>query len=354
MLSRILFVIVSLLPTTVTHAFPGSIGSCLPGKKAIQQGAHANLRQVDKGGSVIGNAGFELYIDGRQVYEDVKFDFTAGDKHSIQLKATADIMRGFLLRLESLDGQDTRDALSSTDSQVQIPFFCTDVEFVGGMSHNGRDSKTSIEGTFYMAKPSEELALDVTTVVTTIYSYGIAEWYVSQFKLRAVAQGTAIVYTTGTTTSATSTQCLVGGTYCAQDGSCCSGRCIREDTQNTWAAGTCLDDQSHQQLSTAQISMFETAIQSTSTPTSAPVSTAKPSYAPEAITIAPTRSPTLGKICPHFFSFIYYFSNPGSKSCKQNSDCTGWNNDQAGCCLYPSCSCGAIPEGSNSSVCLTV
>jgi hypothetical protein len=139
------------------------------------------------------------------------------------------------------------------NSQVQIPFFCTDVEFVGGMSHNGRDSKTSIEGTLYMAKPSEELALDVTTIVTTIYSYGIAEWYVSQFKLRAVAQGTAIAYTTGTTTSATSTQCLIGGAYCAQDGSCCSGRCIRDYTPNTRAAGTSLgvtaDDNADQNAS---------------------------------------------------------------------------------------------------------
>jgi hypothetical protein len=238
MLSRSVF-IVSILPL-IAQAFPGSIGSCLPGKKAIQQGAHANLRQVDQGGSVIGNAGFEVYIDGQRVYEDVMFDFTSGEQHTIQLKATADIMRGFLLRLESIDGQDTRQSFSSTDSQVQIPFFCTDVENVGGMGHNGRDSKTSIEGTLYMAQPSDELSLDVTTVVTTIYSYGIAEWYVSQFKLRAVAPGTAITYTTGTTNSDTSTQCFSGGAYCAQDGSCCSGRCIREFTDNTWAPGACL------------------------------------------------------------------------------------------------------------------
>ena len=237
MFSRVLS-IVAILPIVV-FAFPTSIGSCLPGKAAINQGAHANLRQL--GGGAIGDAGFQVFIDGKQVYQDVVFDFIAGMKHSIELVATQDVMRGFLLRLESTDGQDTRDALDSTDSQVTVPFFCTESERVGGLGHVGRQQKVSIEGTLYIAKPSSELQLDVTTVVTTIYSYGIAEWYVSQFKLRAVAPGSTISYEQGTTTSiTTTTPCVAVGVYCASDAACCSdSRCIRESTDNIWAAGFC-------------------------------------------------------------------------------------------------------------------
>ena len=224
----------------ITSAFPSGVGSCLPGKGAIQQGAHANLLQPAGGTSIIGNAGFQVFIDGKQVYENVYFEFTAGDTHTIELVATEDIMRGFLLTLESVDGQDTRDAFTSTDSQVTVPFFCTETERVGGLGHVGRQPKTKITGTLYMAKPSNDLDLHVTTVVSTIYSYGRAEWYVSQFKLRAVAQGTSITYQTGSTTSAgTAPQCTVANGYCTIDGACCTGRCIRELTDNVWANGVC-------------------------------------------------------------------------------------------------------------------
>lgn len=236
------FLFCLLLPV-VTYAFPTGVGSCLPGKSAVQQGAHTNLRQVDASGGYLSAAGFQLYIDGKQVYRGTRFDFTAGVTHTIELKATGDIMRGFLIRMESLDGQDTRKALASTDNDVTIPFACTNSEYVGGLGHNARASKTSIFGTLYMAKPSTEIQLDVTTVVTTIYSYGIAEWYHSEFELRAVAQGTAITYTTPSTSGSSggsNSKCTGSGTTCTYDGGCCSGfRCIRKDTQAITTNGIC-------------------------------------------------------------------------------------------------------------------
>ena len=265
-----------------TYAFPTSVGSCLAGISAVQQGAHANLNQVDQGGQGIDTAGFQVLIGGQQVYPDQIFEFTAGEEHSIQLVATGDIMRGFLLRLESVDGQDTRDALASSDPQVTIPFYCTNTEYVGGMGHVGRASKTLIEGTLYMAEPSYEMILDVTTVVSTIYSYGIAEWYFSTFTLRAVQQGSDIIYEAPPATITQSTidaPCSANAEYCFSDGDCCDGRCIREDTQDLWAKGVCnssvqpaQDTQSYETSATTD--PIPTALY-TSLPT--PVSTPLPS-----------------------------------------------------------------------------
>jgi Hint module len=235
--------ILCLLLPVVTYAFPTGVGSCLSGKSAVQQGAHTNLRQLDQSGGYLSVAGFQLYIDGRQVYRGTRFDFTAGVTHTIELRATGDIMRGFLIRMESMDGQDTRKSLSSTENDVTIPFACTNSEYVGGLGHNARTSKTSITGTIYMAKPSTDIQMDVTVVVTTIYSYGIAEWYNSNFDLRAVAQGTSITYTTPTstgTTSSSGSKCTGSGSTCTSDGGCCSGfRCIRKDTQDITTNGIC-------------------------------------------------------------------------------------------------------------------
>lgn len=222
----------------IAFAFPTSVGSCLAGISAVQQGVHAELRQADQGGQGIDIAGFQVLIGGQQVYPDQIFEFTAGEEHSIQLIATGDIFRGFLLRLESVDGQDTRDALASSDSQVTVPFYCTNSERVGGLGHVGRESKTLIEGTIFMAQPSYEMILDVTTVVSTIYSYGTMEWYFSSLTLRAVEQGSNIIYEAPPATITQSTidaPCFANEEYCYSDGDCCDGRCIREDTQDLWA-----------------------------------------------------------------------------------------------------------------------
>jgi hypothetical protein len=238
-------VILLLLPFFRCSAFPTQAGSCQKGKNAFknsygQNGAHMGADVEQIGGSAIGNAGFELYIDGHQVYPNKLFQFTAGEEHTIKLMATGDIMKGFLMRLESVDGQDTIDSLYSSDGKVQTAFSCTNQEFVGGLSHVNNNAKTMIEGTLYMAKTSDLLLLDVTTVVSMLYYLHRSEFYTSEFRLQAVSKGTSITYETGTTTTTpVSTQCLSNGEGCSKDGSCCSGRCIREYTQNVYAQGFC-------------------------------------------------------------------------------------------------------------------
>jgi hypothetical protein len=165
-------VVLLLLSFYQCAAFPTQAGSCQKGKDVFknsygQNGAHVNANVEQIGGTAIGNAGFELYIDGRRVYVDKLFQFTAGEEHTIKLMATGDIMKGFLMRLKSADGQDTTDSIYSSDGKVQTAFACTNQEFVGGLSHVNSNAETMIEGTLYMKNSSQLLSLDVTTVVSS-------------------------------------------------------------------------------------------------------------------------------------------------------------------------------------------
>jgi len=234
----ILLLCVSVLPF-FADAFPTAAGYCQSGMNGINQGAHASARNLI-GGGYIGDAGFEVLIDGQQVFEGVRFDLEAGVSHSIQLVSTRNIMRGFLLRLESSDGQSTKYSLSTTDSNAKVNFYCTNLN-VGGLSHVSRDPKTRIDGTLYLANASEDLTLDVSIVVSTISSYSSAEWYYSPLKLRAVAPNITISYETAAPTpSPTKAPCLADGESCTNNGTCCTGfQCIRTESNDTFAPGYC-------------------------------------------------------------------------------------------------------------------
>ena len=228
--------LLSLLVSAVT-AFPNVAGYCGAGVDGIGSGAHRNVKVVTTG--ELSTAGFELYIGGQRVYKD--FQFYAGQTYTVELKATADIMRGFLLRLSSSSGENTKDALDTNDSNAQVFDMCLN-NGVGGLSHINSNPKTSITGTLYMASATGSLTLDVTTVVSTQYSYGSAEWYFSQFTLQAVTPGTAISNTAGfgPTAAPTNAPCASeAGAYCINDAACCTGRCIRADTNAVSAPGYC-------------------------------------------------------------------------------------------------------------------
>jgi hypothetical protein len=299
MLSRIVLALLVLSFPAMSSAFPSSVGSCQAGISAIQQGAHASVQQRDDGGKGIAYGGFEVWIDGELVYEDVVFQFTAGVEHAVQLVANRDIMRGFLLRLESTDGQDTRGVLQTTDaSKAEVPFFCDNVEAVGGLGHVSSDSKTLIEGTLYMPTASNEMILDVTTVVSTEYSLRSGEWYYSPFKLQAVAPGTVIVNQAGVlaTSAPVVTQCVNDGGMCTSDAECCSsGRCIRGDSQDIYTTGACVLPVT-QAAPPLSYSEQDAVLEQTTPPTAQP--TAPPTIAPtplppmNAPTLPPTNWPT--------------------------------------------------------------
>ena len=287
----------------------------------MDQGAHAAVRQKDGGGGGIGLAGFEVLIDGEQVYENFNFKFTAGVVHTIELVATADIFRGFLLRLESMDGQDTTSALVSSDNNAEVPFMCTEWEQVGGLGHNSNSAKTSINGTIYVANPTSALTLGVTVVVSTIYSYGTGEFYYSSFLLQAVAQGTSIIRETppyNLATPAPSPQCKADGVLCEYDGACCSGRCIREDTQAIYANGYCLVSGSGTYQAPGQdyiigtpIPTLSPTVGSSSVVVTNPAPTLKPTFpvTPAPSTPAPTLAPTLTPI-PEFTVLVATTPSP--------------------------------------------
>ena len=263
MLSYLVQVIslVALVPYMVS-AFPQGTQSCLSGRQAVAQGAHASTR--NSGGGRISSAGFKLYIDSHQVYEDTAFKFTAGVRHTIRLVATQDIMRGFLIRLADNAGADMGDALSTSDGDVQVAQYCQMIN-VGGLCHNSRSVKTEITGTLYVPQAGKSLDMDVTTVVSTVYSYGSSEWYVSNFILQSVAQGTSITYSGPSSggSGSTTTACLATGQKCSAYGDCCTGVCTRSDSNAVFAPGYCTTGQSGVQSAPSFKSCFssETSVE---------------------------------------------------------------------------------------------
>ena len=120
--------LLSLLVSAVT-AFPNVAGYCGAGVDGIGSGAHRNVKVVTTG--ELSTAGFELYIGGERVYKN--FKFCSGLTHKVELRATTDVMRGFLMRLSSTNGENTKEALATTDSNAQIFDMCLK-DGVGGFS----------------------------------------------------------------------------------------------------------------------------------------------------------------------------------------------------------------------------
>ena len=234
MLLKVCFLL-SLLQSVVT-GFPFSAGYCGAGIEGIGPSAHTTAKLVKTG--ELSTAGFELYIGGERVYKN--FKFCSGLTHKVELRATTDVMRGFLMRLSSTNGENTKEALATTDSNAQIFDMCLK-DGVGGLSHVSDNSKTNVTGTLHhMPSFTGSLTFDVTTVISWQFSHGSAEWFFSQFNLQANAPGTVISNAAGfgPTASPTNAPCASeAGAYCIENAGCCTNHCIRAVTNAISAPG---------------------------------------------------------------------------------------------------------------------
>jgi hypothetical protein len=205
---RLLFLWSSMLLRT-THAFRIGAGTCLPGTDALLQPnspidlqTHGTLEQIGTG--PIQDYGLRLEIDGRPLdpTAGASSSFSFGEEHVLSLVSTNEAYQftGFLIRLESPDGDRTIEALEpleveledgsgvsiSTNGDVQVEQKCRSVHFVGGVTHTSRALKQRVDVLLYMEGASSGLELDVSVVVKTSTSSNISEWYYSRFILDAV------------------------------------------------------------------------------------------------------------------------------------------------------------------------
>lgn len=219
-------------------AFPGAVGSCAAGTEALLQTkspseqlkTHGTLNQV--GGGPLTDFNLSLEFDGLVLEPGRSLDFETGTDHTLSLIASGDSFGGFLIRMESVDGTRTLDALLPIEIMdpntnetgtggVKVPSECL-VEFVAGVSHVNAERRQHIDVNLYMETPTEGLLLDVTVVVETSIARNVSHWYYSQYTLNAVrpeGQPTAAPITTPVPTAALSSEPSENPTISSSDDS---------------------------------------------------------------------------------------------------------------------------------------
>lgn len=109
----------------------------------------------------------------------------AGVEYYLSLSGNG--FRGFLKRLESIRGRDTREALAPIDDKGQIANQCTVVQQVGGVTHMPRATSqeplTSVTTSLLLEDNDSEMMLDITAVVYNRVVNGnqVSEFYWSRF-----------------------------------------------------------------------------------------------------------------------------------------------------------------------------
>ncbi len=183
---HVIFTTFLLLSSVV--AYPNGAGSC-PGGVTAVGGSHLNASTVVNG--TLEEGGFTVDIGGNILVPGNVTNFTADDFHLVFLTGTTDYFKGFLLRLEWLNGsgrESTVFALSPDEfglNDTQIEETCI-ANNVGGITHTASDDKFSTYGFLSVAELGD-LALDVTVVVAS--NTTLSTFYYSRYVISAVGGG---------------------------------------------------------------------------------------------------------------------------------------------------------------------
>jgi hypothetical protein len=156
------------------QAFPSAAGGCQTGAAAVS-GLHL---QNGPGESTLDALGIEISVDG-EVLTPVSlggsFAIASGVDHTVEVTATVEPFRGFLLALSSTtDATDLSTALTPVDTAIEQPAGVC-IAPVVGVTHTSAADKTSASATLRLDQ-GDDLNLDVTVVMlnsggVSLYAY---------------------------------------------------------------------------------------------------------------------------------------------------------------------------------------
>ena len=157
-----MFLIIIAALVALTDAFPYVSGSCNGGNTVL-------LSPHPYGGS-LGNGNLLFKINGEEIPPDTVFDLSVG-VHRLELSGGT--FNGFLFRLSSSSGINTRDKLIYSEDDARDQGSCA--SNVAGISHFSAEPKTSITMTFDGSKTGDYI-LDLTAGIKSEFSPPGGKW----------------------------------------------------------------------------------------------------------------------------------------------------------------------------------
>lgn len=170
----------ALLAATPAVAGPTAASNCPAGMEAVGGPHKTNTNTVS--GSLMDGA-YKVMVGGQELKADTPMKIPVGEELDVEVSGDVPF-RGFLIRLgSSTEGMSTADTLMSMDEANVQPATSVCVETVSGLTHTGREDKTSVMGTIMIPEPDNGLMLDVTVVVMNTVDG--SEYYYTGFALEA-------------------------------------------------------------------------------------------------------------------------------------------------------------------------
>jgi hypothetical protein len=158
----LMFLIIIAALVALTNAYPFFAGSCDGGNTVL-------LSPHPYEGS-LGNGSLLLKINGDEVSPDTAFDLSIGVH---QLELSGGTFNGFLFRLSSSSGINTRDKLMYSEDDARDQGSCA--SNVAGISHFNDNPRTSILMTFDGSKTGD-YTLDLTAGIKPEFSPPGGKW----------------------------------------------------------------------------------------------------------------------------------------------------------------------------------
>jgi outer membrane biosynthesis protein TonB len=150
-------------------AFPSGAGQCLVGQASVGP-PHLPATQGD------GSLSFfklQVLIDGAVLDPTKPFTLTKGKAHTVEIKATGDSFKGFLISASSTAKTDFTTAWTADDATGQAATAC--LAPIGGVTHRSAELKASAKGTL-LVDTLTDLKLDVTVVMERTGSSSAFGW----------------------------------------------------------------------------------------------------------------------------------------------------------------------------------
>jgi hypothetical protein len=120
--------------------------------------------------------GLEVRIDGALISPTKSFTITRGVSHTVEIRATNEDFKGFLIAASSASGANLADAVIPDATTGQVSDKCASP--VGGITHKDNLVKKSASGTL-LVDAVTDVRLDVTVVLRNsggVSSYGWAQY----------------------------------------------------------------------------------------------------------------------------------------------------------------------------------